>query len=110
MSFDPDVMAAVRALAPDVPRGIVSGSYAGSGWWNRKVSRARGARLRDLLESAETAPDFYAYQIGALPTPVTEFTRVVLGLPLFTWTVRSAKDRQTAAKYADAMIFEGFEA
>ena len=109
MSFDPDVMTVVRELAPDVMRGIVSGSYVGSGWWNRKISRARGARLRDLLESGPVAPDFFAYQIGALPAPVTEFTRTVLGLPLFTWTVRTAKDRQTAAKYADAMIFEGFE-
>lgn len=109
MSFDPDVMAVVREFAPDVMRGIVSGSYVGAGWWNRKISRARGARLRDLLESGPVAPDFFAYQIGALPTPVTEFTRTVLGLPLFTWTVRTAKDRQTAAKHADAMIFEGFE-
>jgi glycerophosphoryl diester phosphodiesterase len=109
MSFDPDVMAVVRNLAPDVARGIVSGSYAGAGWWNRKVSKPRAARLRDLLESAAAAPDFYAYQIGALPTPVTEFVRHVLGLPLFTWTVRTSKDRARAAKWADAMIFEGFE-
>jgi glycerophosphoryl diester phosphodiesterase len=109
MSFDPDVMAVVKDLAPGVPRGIVSGSYAGAGWWNRKISKARAQRLRDLLESGPAAPDFYAYQIGALPTPVTEFTRHVLGLPLFTWTVHSAKDRTTAAKWADVMIFEGFE-
>lgn len=109
MSFDPDVMTVVRELAPSVPRGIVSGSYAGAGWWNRKISRQRAARLRDLLESGPVAPDFYAYQIGALPTPVTEFTRNVLGLPLLTWTVRSAKDRATASKWADTMIFEGFE-
>jgi glycerophosphoryl diester phosphodiesterase len=110
MSFDPDVMTVVRELAPGVARGIVSGSYSGAGWWNRKVSKQRAARLRDLLESGPVAPDFYAYQIGVLPTPVTEYNRNVLGLPLFTWTVRTAKDRAAAAKWADAMIFEGFEA
>ncbi len=109
MSFDPGVMAALKGFSPSVPRGIVSGSYAGAGWWNRKISKQRAGRLRDLLESGPAAPDFYAYQIGALPTPVTEFTRCVLGLPLFTWTVRSAKDRAAASKWADAMIFEGFE-
>ncbi|MEQ1669577.1 MAG: glycerophosphodiester phosphodiesterase family protein [Hyphomicrobium sp.] len=109
MSFDPDVMAAMRVLAPGVPRGIVSGSFAGAGWWHRKVSKQRAVRLRDLLESGPSAPDFYAYQIGALPTPVTEYVRAVQGLPLFTWTVRTPKDRATAAKHADAMIFEGFE-
>ena len=71
--------------------------------------KQRAARLRDLLESAPTAPDFYAYQIGALPTPVTEYVRAVQGLPLFTWTVRTAKDRAIASQHADAMIFEGFE-
>ena len=109
MSFDPDVMAAVREFAPRVPRGIVSGSYLGAGWWSRKLTRARGAALRDLLESGPVAPHFYAYQVGALPTPVTRFVREVLGQALFTWTVRTAKDRAVAAKWADAPIFEGFE-
>lgn len=109
MSFDPAVLAALKDLAPSVPRGIVSGSFTGAGWWNRKISKARGAALRDLLESRSVEPDFIAYQLSELPTPVTRFTREVLGLPLFTWTVRTAKDRALAAKWADAMIFEGFE-
>jgi glycerophosphoryl diester phosphodiesterase len=109
MSFDPDVMTVIKELAPGVPRGIVSGSFAGAGWWNRKISKQRAARLRDLLDSGPVVPDFFAYQIGALPTPVTQFTREVLGLPVFTWTVRTAKERAAATKFADAMIFEGFE-
>ncbi len=32
MSFDPAVMTEVRALAPQIPRGIVSGAYRGAGW------------------------------------------------------------------------------
>jgi glycerophosphoryl diester phosphodiesterase len=108
MSFDPAVMATVRSLAPTVPRGIVSERYAGAGWWSRKISRKRAAGLRDLLESGPVAPDFYAYQVDALPTPVTEFARQVCGQPLFTWTVRTAKQRRIAEAWADAMIFEGF--
>lgn len=109
MSFDPDVMATLRALTSGIPLGIVSGSFKGAGWWNRNVSKQRATRLRDLLESSATAPDFYAYEIAALPTPITEYVRVVQGLPLFTWTVRTPKDRSRAGKHADAMIFEGFE-
>jgi len=108
MSFDPDVMAVVRRLAPGVPRGIVSGSYSGEGWWSRIVSRKRAAALASLLESGPASPDFYAYDVNALPTPVTEYVRRVQGLPLFTWTVRTAKQRQIAEDWADAMIFEGF--
>jgi glycerophosphoryl diester phosphodiesterase len=109
MSFDPDVMAVMRELAPKVPRGIVSGSYKGTGWWNRKLTKTRAAALRDLLLSAPADPDFYAYQVSALPTPVTRFVRKVLGMPLFTWTVRTEKDQARAANHADAPIFEGFE-
>ena len=109
MSFDPAVMTLVREIAPDVARGIVSGTYLGRGWWPRRVGRKRGAALRNLLESAPVAPDFYAYDVNALPTPVTEYARRVDGIALFTWTVRTAKQRRIAEHWADAMIFEGFE-
>jgi glycerophosphoryl diester phosphodiesterase len=109
MSFDPAVMTVMRALAPNLPRGVISGSYIGAGWWSRRISGKRAAALRDLLESGPVAPDFYAYDVNALPTPVTEYARLVQGLPLFTWTVRTAKQRRIAANFADAMIFEGFE-
>jgi glycerophosphoryl diester phosphodiesterase len=108
MSFDPAIMTIIRSLAPHVPRGMISGTYAGTGWWSRKVSRKRGQALANLLESGPVAPDFYAYDVNALPTPVTEYARTVEGLPLFTWTVRTAKQRRTAGQFADAMIFEGF--
>ena len=109
MSFDPAVMTAVKEYAPAVSRGIVSGSFEGEGWWHDRIDEARAYRLRHLLESRPAAPDFYAYQVGALPTPVTRFVREVLGMQLFTWTVRSPEERATAARWADAPIFEGYE-
>jgi hypothetical protein len=33
--------------------------------------------------------------------------RSVFGLPLLTWTVRSADDRKIASRWADQIIFEG---
>lgn len=110
MSFDPAVMAALKELAPAVPRGIVSGRYRsddGEGWWDHLLPPERQDRLTHLLESAAAAPSFYAYHVKALPTPVTRFVREVLGVPLFTWTVRDDDDRKVAAQWADAAIFEG---
>lgn len=109
MSFDPAVMSAIRTLAPAIPRGIVSGGFSGAGWWTRRIGRKRAAALRNLLESGAAAPHFYAYDVNALPTPVTEYVRKVAGLPLLTWTVRTARQRRIASQWADAMIFEGFE-
>ncbi len=107
MSFDPDVMATVAVLAPGIPRGIVSGTYAGPGWQVETLGAERAERLTHLLESRAAAPSFYAYDVNALPTAVMRYAREVQGLPLFTWTVRTAADRKVAKQWADAAIFEG---
>ena len=107
MSFDPVIMAHLAEMCPSVPRGIVSGLYAGEGWGLETIGQERGARLSDLLESAAAKPAFYAYHVKALPTAVTRFIREVQQVPLFTWTVRSPADQAIAAAWADAPIFEG---
>lgn len=110
MSFDPAMMTAIGAFAPGVPRGIVSGIYRNDdpeGWWGDILTPERQERLSHFLESRPAAPDFYAYDVKSLPTPVTRFVREVVGLPLFTWTVRSAEDRAIAKAHADVAIFEG---
>jgi glycerophosphoryl diester phosphodiesterase len=109
MSFDPAVIVGIRARAPEIPRGIVSGQFVGDCWWRDRLGAQRVHDLTNLLESGPSAPDFYAYDVKALPTPVTRFVREVAGLPLFTWTVRSEEQRATAARWADAPIFEGYE-
>jgi glycerophosphoryl diester phosphodiesterase len=109
MSFDPAVMAGIRSIAPDIQRGIVSWLFAADCWWRGTLGPERAYALTHLLESGPAAPDFYAYDVNALPTPVTQFVREVLGLPLFTWTVRTQEQSQTAARWADAPIFEGYE-
>jgi glycerophosphoryl diester phosphodiesterase len=108
-SFDPAVMATVRELAPDILRGIVSGSIDEYDEWRTVLGQERALGLRHLLESRAAAPDFYAYQASALPTPVTRYVREVLGVPLFAWTVRSAEEWMAVARWADAPIFEGYE-
>ena len=109
MSFDPALMAAIAHLAPAVPRGIVSGSYRdadGIPWWP-ELSGWRTFCLRNLLEDRGAPPDFYAYEVGALPTLATRFARW-RNRPVLAWTVRTDADRARAATHADAPIFEGF--
>lgn len=109
MSFDPAVMTAVKALAPGVPRGIVSGMYSGKGWWPDKIDEERAFRLSHLLESGPVEPAFYSYDVKALPTPVTRFVREVMRVPVMTWTVRTLSDLDKARQWADGITFEGFE-
>ncbi len=49
-----------------------------------------------------------AFWVNELPAPAPWIARHVFGLPLLTWTVRTAEQRERAARYADQMIFEGF--
>lgn len=108
MSFDPAVMAAMLRLAPEVARGLVSGSYravSGDGWWADKLSPARAAQLREMTEFDAVGASFAAYECGALPTAGTDALRA-RGLPVLAWTVRTAADRARAALHADAAIFE----
>ena len=106
MSFDPTIMAGIKELAPKTPRGIVSGLYRGEGWWLDQLDPERAFRLSHLIESGPVEPDFFAYHVLALPTPVTRFLREALKIPLFTWTVHTQVELGLAAQWADAPIFE----
>jgi glycerophosphoryl diester phosphodiesterase len=105
MSFDPDPIAMLRAIAPTLPRGIVAERRYDE-WDGMPAAKRR--ELAYFLHAPRTRPQFLAYSVSDLSAPVPVIARRVFGLPLLTWTVRSAEDRARAARYADQMIFEGF--
>ena len=106
-SFDPAVTAAVRRLAPDIPRGIVAESrYETPNGTILTPSTKRS--LANLLHFDETRPDFLSWRVGDLPCAAPFLSRLLAGLPVMTWTVRTDADRQRAAAHADQMVFEGF--
>jgi glycerophosphoryl diester phosphodiesterase len=109
MSFDPAVMLALRALAPGVPRGIVSGSYrtvTGDTWWADQLSSARAASLRELVDLDDVAAAFVAYDVSALATAPVVAAKA-RGLPVFAWTVRTPNDWDSVRAAQAHPIFEG---
>jgi glycerophosphoryl diester phosphodiesterase len=109
MSFDPAIVAAVADLAPTIPRGLVSGSYtstSGDGWWSGVLPVHRRNALREMVDFDQVGASFCAYEVAALPTPVTTALRE-RAIAVFAWTVRTQTDRQTAVRHADGAIFEG---
>ena len=64
--------------------------------------------MMHLRHAFRTRPHFVAYWVNELPAAAPWIARHVFGLPLLTWTVRTAEQRERAARYADQMIFEGF--
>jgi len=107
MSFDPYSVAAFRAPAPNLPRGLIASRFEQKHWPD--LTSMQRFAMRHLLTSAFARPHFIAYDIAALPALAPLIAKVLFGLPLLTWTVRTADDRERALRYADAMIFEGIE-
>lgn len=97
MSFDPRVARWFAVHSPQTVRGLVvteEGKRGLKGRWER----------RSALWHAR--PDFLAYDVRDLPSPFAEAQRQ-RGMPVLTWTVRSAALAQVAAVHADAPIAEG---
>jgi glycerophosphoryl diester phosphodiesterase len=106
-SFDPNIVAALRMMAPDVVRGIVAISRYDHPEWNQ-ISAAQKHAMANLLHFGETQPDFISWHVNDLPLAAPFLCRTALGLPLMTWTVRTAEQREIARQHADQMVFEGF--
>ncbi|MEH6714837.1 glycerophosphodiester phosphodiesterase family protein [Parasphingorhabdus flavimaris] len=96
MSFNPLVGAWFRKNAAHVVRGLVVTEEDSKNW------RGRIARHRNLWTAQ---PDFLAYDIRDLPSRFAASQRV-RGLPVVTWTVRSAEQEKSASLYADEPVYE----
>jgi glycerophosphoryl diester phosphodiesterase len=107
MSFDPDVVAALRALAPALTRGIVAERRYDDPE-SSALSASQKRNFAFLLHGVRTRPHFVAYHVDDLPSSGPFVARHLFGLPLLAWTVRSAEQRDRAQRVADQMIFEGF--
>jgi len=96
MSFNPLVSAWFRSNAEHIVRGLVVTEENSRNW------RGRIARHRNLWIAK---PDFLAYDIRDLPSRFAGSQRA-RGLPVVTWTVRSAEQEQTALRHADEPVYE----
>ncbi len=106
-SFDPSIVAALRELAPNRPRGIVGERSFDHPEWS-KIPAERRHAMANLLHLEETRPDFVSWHVKDLDTAVPFLCRRGIGLPVMTWTVRTPDDRAMAGRWADQMVFEDF--
>jgi glycerophosphoryl diester phosphodiesterase len=108
MSFDPAPVIALRRIAPRLVRGIVAERRYAPPEWDF-LAPAQRLTLPLLLHGWQSRPDFIAYRVDDLAALPPRAARRVFGLPLLTWTVRTAQQRALAARFADQVIFEGFK-
>jgi glycerophosphoryl diester phosphodiesterase len=104
MSFDPGSVRAMRRLAPDRPRGLVSMRFTAKDW--PQLPAWRRFLLTHLADFPLLRADFLAYHIDDLPRWEVRLIRRA-GVPVLGWTVRSEAQRRRAERHVDAIIFEG---
>jgi glycerophosphoryl diester phosphodiesterase len=107
MSFDPFAVRAIRRLIPHMPSGLVAGHFVSTE--EHPVPAHYLFAFRHLLAASFALPYFIAYDVSYLPASAPLMIRHAFGLPLLTWTVRTEAERQVASRWADQIIFEGFD-
>ena len=97
MSFDPRVPRWFAEREPHVPRGLVV---------TQQNSRTLIAGLKRKLSVSHARPDFLALDIRDLPSGLAR-RQATKGRALFTWTVRSSAQVETARQSGAIPILEG---
>ena len=106
-SFDPAIVAAMRELAPEVPRGIVAQARFDHPDWSA-LDPDQKHEFGNLLHLERSRPDFLSWRVADLPCAAPYLARVLGKIPVMAWTVRTQEDRRRAADHADQIVFEGF--
>ncbi|MCG6884272.1 MAG: phosphodiesterase [Silicimonas sp.] len=104
MSFNPHSVAAMQALAPDIPRGLVTDPFRPEVW---PAPEARLAKLRLIGDFDRVGACFISHDrrdLGA--APVQELKK--RGIPVLCWTVRTPEQEAEAREVADNVTFEGY--
>ncbi len=104
-SFDPQIIAHLRATDTKLPLGVIAmATYDAPDW--RDVPPPLRQSMTAFLHYPQTRPDFLSWHVGDLPHAIPALLRLGLHLPVMTWTVRSAAQRQTALASCDQIVFE----
>jgi glycerophosphoryl diester phosphodiesterase len=105
-SFDPDIIAHLRAREIARPLGIVAeASYEGDHW--RHLSAEQKRTCAAFLHYPRTRPDFLSWHVDDLPHPTPALLRALRALPVMVWTVRTIAQKRNARLWADQVVFEG---
>lgn len=104
MSFNPNSVALMAELAPDIPRGLVTSAYRYDDW---PLPKATCDRLRDIPDYDLVGASFISHEAADLNRPRV-FDLKTSGAMVCCWTIRSAEQEAEARKIADNITFENY--
>ncbi|WP_170451591.1 glycerophosphodiester phosphodiesterase family protein [Ruegeria arenilitoris] len=104
MSFNPNSVAELARLAPEMPRGLTTCSYKPE---VEHLPTEVCDHLREIPDFDRVGASFISHEVQDLSRPrVAELK--AQGVPILCWTVRSAEQEAEARKVADNVTFENY--
>lgn len=104
MSFNPNSVAELARLAPQIPRGLVTSGYHPEHW---PLPNGVCDHLRDIPDFDRVGASFISHEVHDLHRPRVAQLKA-RGVPVLCWTVRSPEQEAEARKIADNVTFEGY--
>jgi glycerophosphoryl diester phosphodiesterase len=105
MSFNPHTIAEMAELAPDVPRGLVTYSFASEE--AKALPEDYRTHLAEIRDFDRVGACFISHYFAELEdAPVARLK--AQAVPILCWTIRSAEDEAKARTVADNVTFEGY--
>lgn len=105
MSYNPHSIAALRNVAPDIPRGLTSRAFVNSNW--TEVPMRRLKELTPLPDFDPLECCFISHNHNDLTSaPVTAL--LARNIPVLCWTIKSAQQEARARELATNITFEGY--
>ena len=105
MSFNPEMVARLATLAPDVPRGLTTAAFSPENWPLLKP-QVRD-RLRAIPDFKRVDASFISHDVNDLDSPRVAELRAQ-GADILCWTVKSQAKEQAARRVACNITFEGY--
>jgi glycerophosphoryl diester phosphodiesterase len=107
MSFNPHSVIALRALAPEVPRGLTTCDFDPADREWAPAGPERLDHLRRIEDYDAAGAGFISHQASDLRRPRVAELKAA-GATVLCWTIRSPEAERLARQVADNVTFEGY--
>lgn len=105
MSFNPHVIAAFHAAAPEIAAGLTTCGYEAGEW--PMLDAPTRARLAAIADFDAVGASFISHDRADLDNPAVTALKA-RGVPVLCWTIRSPEEAAAARTVADNITFEQY--
>lgn len=104
MSYNPNTVAMLADLLPEIPRGLVTRGFHTIDW---PLSETMRAHLRDIPDFERSKSSFISHKVEDVTRPRVLDLKAQ-GADILCWTVRSSEQEAEARKIVHNITFEGY--